>query len=352
MKIMTKLSILITLFLAMAWPGPAMAKGLLDDKIVFGGTFTLESGKTLNGDLFVLGGIATLEEDSEVMGDVVLLGGTLEVGGNIHGNVLGIGGFVELQSSASVEGDVNVLGAHLERQPGARVGGRVNDNLRGPFPIPFSGGVQVPWVGLRMAPVVDLIGFIFRTFLWAALAVLLVMFLPDHTERTAQAAISQPLVAGALGFLTVVVAVPLIVVLAITIIMIPVSALGAVLVAFAWGIGLIALGYEVGKRLTQMLNQNWPAAVSAGVGTFLLILVMNGGKTMIPCIGWIMTVMVGMLGLGAVLLTRFGTQTYPPLDGVLAAPVGGEQPPVEIAPAPVEAEPVAEAPPVDEDEEE
>lgn len=351
MKTITKLALLITLFVTMAWPGTAMAKGLLDDEIVFGGTFTLESGETLDGDLFILGGIATLEEDSEVNGDVVLMGGTLEIGGNIDGNVLAIGGFVDLKSSAFVGGDVNVLGAHLEREPGARVGGSVNYNLRGQFPLPFAGGVRVPWVDLRFSPVVDVIGFIFRTFLWAALAVLLVLFLPNQTERTAQAAVSQPVVAGALGFLTVVVAVPLLIVLAITIIMSPVSLLGAVLLVIAWAIGLIALGLEIGRRLTQMLNQNWPPAVSAGMGTFVLILVMNGGKELIPCIGWVIPVMVGTLGLGAVLLTRFGTQAYPPVAGVPAVSVGGA-PPDEIAPAPVEAESLEEAPPVEEDEEE
>ncbi len=66
----------------MFWPSPAYAKELFDDKVVFGGTYTLESGQTLDGNLVIFGGAVTTEADSTVNGDVALLGGVAEIGGN------------------------------------------------------------------------------------------------------------------------------------------------------------------------------------------------------------------------------------------------------------------------------
>jgi hypothetical protein len=80
---------------------------------------------------------------------------------------------------------------------------------------------------------------------------------------------------------------------------------------FGWGFGLISLGLEVGRRIAKMFHLEWVAAVSAGVGTFALVLVLNGLEAVIPCFGWVFPALAGFVGLGAVLLTRFGTQSYP-----------------------------------------
>jgi hypothetical protein len=165
---------------------------------------------------------------------------------------------------------------------------------------------------VRFSPALNAVAFIFKVFLWAALAVLLVLFLPVHTRRVSQSAINQPLIAGGLGLLTVVALPVLVLALAITILLIPVSLLVIALAALAWMFGLIALGLEVGDRLAQLLKQEWAPAVEAGAGTFVLILILNGLQQVVPCVGWIAPAIAGMVGLGAVLLTRFGLQTYPP----------------------------------------
>jgi hypothetical protein len=42
------------------------------------------------------------------------------------------------------------------------------------------------------------------------------------------------------------------------------------------------------------------------------MVVLNGLETFIPCIGWIPKFLVGLVGLGAVLLTQFGRKLYAP----------------------------------------
>ena len=83
---MKKLRIFIVIFCLLgllAVPRTASAKSMdvpvLDDKVVFGESFTLESGETLDGSLIILGGVVLLEEGSFVMGDVVVLGGNLTI---------------------------------------------------------------------------------------------------------------------------------------------------------------------------------------------------------------------------------------------------------------------------------
>jgi len=155
----------------------------------------------------------------------------------------------------------------------------------------------------------------------AALAMLVVVFLKPQMENVSQAIVSQPVMSGGVGLLTVfggpisIVVVALIMI--ITLILIPVAAIvvfaGAMAIALAWLFGIIALGNEVGERFTQSINQSWAPAFTAGFGTFLLMLV-GGAIGQIPCVGWLFVVLVGLVGIGAAVLTRFGTR---PVQGVM-----------------------------------
>jgi hypothetical protein len=346
MKLSAKIFLFITFVLILALPGPAFAKGLYADEVVVGGSYLLSSGETLDGNLVVLGGNATLEEGSQVNGDIFSMGGNVQAGGEVQGGIVLFGGNVSLEETAHVTGDVSAVGGNLDRAPGAQIDGRVDRDFRGPFPFVFP-GIRTRDVDV-FSPFhffVEFLWFIFRTFMWAALAVLVMMFLPRNVERTAQAAVSAPLISGGVGLLTAIVAPLLLLVLAITILLIPVSLLGVILLVLTWAFGLISLGYEVGRRLAQAMNQVWAPAVSAGVGTFVLVLVTNGvGK--IPCVGWIVPALVGIIGLGAALLTRFGTGTYPPAPQPYVAPPRDwpPTPPAPVSgPAPVVDEP--ETPP-------
>jgi hypothetical protein len=111
----------------------------------------------------------------------------------------------------------------------------------------------------------------------------------------------------------------MLVILAITIILIPVVVLAAAALALAWLFGMIAIGTEVGERFTRAINQTWAPPLTAGLGTFLMMLVV-GGIGMIPCVGWLATSLVALLGVGGVVLTLFGTQPYPRVVAPIVPP--------------------------------
>ncbi|MDD5370006.1 MAG: polymer-forming cytoskeletal protein [Anaerolineaceae bacterium] len=289
------------------------------DKVVFGGTYTLASNDTLDGNLAVFGGSATVEKNATVTGDVVLAGGSLSIDGQVNGNVSALGGSIFLGDTAVVQGDVTTMGAALHRGANTRIMGKVINGFQGPFQVNVPEVTPAFRLGDTFKPLVDVLWFFFRTLALAALAMLLVLFLPNPTERIGQSILAEPVTAGGLGLLTVIIAPILVVVLAITILLIPVSLLAVFLLIIAGLFGWIAVGTEVGKRIAQMFKGGWPLAVSAGIGTFVISLV-AGAMNVVPCVGWVGSALVSMLGLGGVILTRFGTIPYPTTPAYPVAP--------------------------------
>jgi cytoskeletal protein CcmA (bactofilin family) len=333
MKYLTRWVLLIVMLAALALPTPAFARGLFDDRVIFGGNFTLESGETLDGTLVVFGGNVALEAESLVTEDVVVMGGNLEVAGTVEGNVVGLGGLISLSETAVVEGDVTAIGSQLDQAAGARIDGSVISDLGSQLTFPVPGRVYVPRFDVGFSPVFSFAAFALKVLLWAALAVLVVLFLPEQTQRISRVAVQQPVISGGMGLLTAVVLPVLLLALAITILMIPVSLVVAAVAVLAWMYGLIALGLEVGSRLAQLFKQEWAPAVSAGVGTFALILVLDGLREVAPCAGWVFPALAVIVGLGAILLTRFGTQDYPHYMMVPKPPVPPEPPAPPAPPA-------------------
>jgi hypothetical protein len=144
----------------------------------------------------------------------------------------------------------------------------------------------------------------------ALLAMVLMLFLAPHADCVAHAIIAQPLTTGGLGLLTVIVAPITIVILCITIILIPGAVILAIALAAAAVFGWIAIGYEIGQRFTKAIHQEWHPAFSAGLGVFALSLASSAltGIPVLNCVGWLIPFLLGLAGLGAVFMTRFGTQ--------------------------------------------
>lgn len=143
----------------------------------------------------------------------------------------------------------------------------------------------------------------------AALGALVVVLLPNQARQVSATAEKSLLPSLGVGCLTVLVALPLIVLLAVLIITLPAAILLPLVLGAAWLFGWIALGWLVGERLLAALQarEAWRAPViTVIVGVLLLALV-----GAVPVIGWLIGLGVGLVGLGAVVLTLFGTRTYP-----------------------------------------
>jgi len=308
----------------------------LDDQVIFNQSFTLASGDVLDGDLIVLFGSATIEAGAQVNGSLIATKSTILIDGEVNGEVSVIGGELSLGPAAHVSGGISTLDAPLERAASARVDGQVNvanlqfDNAQdGRLPVvPLEDPPEIvrPQINLDFNPLLDGLG---RSVGLALLAMLLMLFLAPHADRVARAAVSQPLVAGSLGLLTIILAPFAVFLLAITFILLPVAVVVALALMIAGVFGWIAIGYEVGQRFTRAIHQEWHPAFTAGLGTFALTLAaaVLTGIPVLNCIGFLVPTLLGLAALGAVIMTRFGTRS------VLApAPLAAPVPPQPVTP--------------------
>jgi hypothetical protein len=160
---------------------------------------------------------------------------------------------------------------------------------------------------------------------------LLSAFLHPQLDRVAQAVQAQPFAAGSLGLLTVFVAPFAIVLMAITLILIPLALATAFLLVLAWLFGVVALSHVVGEKLTQAMNRRWEPVLTAGFGAFIVGIVL-GTSNQIACVGWLASALIGLVGLGAATMTLFGTREQyrvaPPVPARIAdAEAGGPSAP-------------------------
>lgn len=335
---MRKLYILLVLLTLLALPTqPALALGpTLDGRVILGNNFTLKSGETLTGDLVIIGGQAVVEQGAVVQGDTVIIGGNLQLDGQVDGDAVIVGGLVSLGSSASLGGDAVTIGGTVWRAEGARIGGNIISNFPPPsLSFPSGGATEAqplppqPRFHLDFGPLGSIAWSFFLALGLGCIAMLLTVFLHPQLDRVAQALVSQPVVSGSIGFLALIATSVAFLILVVTLILSPLAFTLAFLLVLAGLFGIVALGTEVGQRLAKALRRTWEPVLSAGFGTFVLILAIQT-VNLVPCLGFLAGAVLALIGLGAAVTTVFGTR-FPPTAT-----------PPAVAPAP---EPTAQLPP-------
>jgi hypothetical protein len=313
---MKKTAYLVLLTALLIMPvGTAFADdGTLHDRLIIGQNFTLPAGETLDGDLVVLAGEATIEKGALIQGDLVVIGGSLRLDGEALGSAVVIGGSASLGAASSVGRDLVALGGSFQRAEGSRIAGDIITNLsitteRLPRATAVPSPTLPPDPDFRFdfGPIGTFASVLFQAFALGIVAMLLSAFLRPQLDRVAQAIQAQPFAAGSLGLLTVFLAPFAIVLMAITLILIPLALAAAFLLVLAWLFGLVALGHVVGERLTQAMNRSWEPVLTAGFGAFVVGIVL-GTSNQIPCVGWLASALIGLVGLGAATMTFFGTR--------------------------------------------
>jgi len=306
---------------------PVLADGPDGDVVIWGDSYTLESGEKVRGDLVVYGGNVTLEEDSEVAGDVTVFGGNATLSGEVDGDVTVWGGNVHIRSTATVRGKVVSVGGTVKRDKGADVrGGEVEGwpalpvpSLPRPpetprVPVPPTIRTQRSWHSEALRRIGNAFRSAFGIGVMVVLGILVVAFLPRHTQTVAETMVKAPLqsllsgLAGLIGgSLVLLILVVIAAVLIATICLAPVGLalllpllVAGVAVLFGW----IAAGLLLGVKVLRALLKKEPnQVVAVAVGIVLLSLV-----SMTPCIGWFLALAVVTWSLGAVIYSLFGTR--------------------------------------------
>jgi hypothetical protein len=160
-----------------------------------------------------------------------------------------------------------------------------------------------------------------------ALGVVVMLILPKQTSLVGQTVSTVPLPSAGVGLLTFAVLLFVVPLLVIICIGIPLVVLLGVAFLAAMLLGRVAIGALIGERLLTALKvkQSQPLLdVVVGIGLVELL-------AAVPCLGWLLGLTLWLVGLGAVVLTRFGTVPYEPLKRTqMPAPVA--EPEVDTVP--------------------
>ncbi|HUY10897.1 MAG TPA: polymer-forming cytoskeletal protein [Candidatus Dormibacteraeota bacterium] len=264
---------------------------------------------------------------------------TIEPGQVVHGDLTVIAGNATVQGP--VEGDVTVVGGRLIELPGAHVTGRITTlGIGGPFLRAIPGiSTSSSGNGNRMGD--ELMSsfnpFDYHALPWRAAAKVLGDFLvllcflifPLRTRVAMERLERHPGLAAAVGLGGWIAVLPVLFLLAITVILIPLIAVEAIAVVVAALIGKAALALIIGNRLMVMANAK---ADPSPLLTLVVGLVLLTAAELIPIAGLLVTMLVLLIGVGATLLslmqpTAFGGT----FGGVPTAPAG----PTNVTPPPI-----------------
>jgi len=270
-------------------------------------------------DIVKVGERLTVDEDEVVKGDVVCIGGSMRIAGTVRGDVVCVGGTMRLDSTAVVKGDAVAVGGSIERHDDATVEG---ESISIGMPIlPGLLGVDVsPRICHVTRAAASPFPVLFGLFLFAlVISVLVSAFLPNPTmrlETTVRRSFWKAFLVGILGEVLVL---PLFLLLVISIIGLALVPLAAVALAAALYFGIAGVSLLMGNMFFSRFKSKLPHIVgSTAMGVLLIYaLWIIGGMIaygagalggLIVALGCLVVWVAWTAGLGAVILTRFGSR--------------------------------------------
>ncbi len=260
-----------------------------------------------------IGKSVVVEEDEHVYGSVTALGGNVTIRGLVEGDVTATG-VVRLEDNAIVIGDISA--PDVIRAPTARVVGRISrDRI-------FS-GPEGPWDAPEHDPTAAFVVCIVYLSILLVFTFITAMLFPKATDRVKVLYHRNILKTLLVGFIVWLLALPVFVLLLITIVGIPVAVPGmpiAMLAAsFLGGAAFCLFVSDLLKTGNNGKSESRGMKILMGfivvqiptVGFFLGLMVNSEALSIVSGIlAGLLNLLVITLGFGGTVLTRFGTRDY------------------------------------------
>lgn len=234
--------------------------------------------------------------EGETVDSVTTVFGSSTISGHVTGDVVAVLGDIRLKPTAVVDGDVMSVGGRVIRDPVASVGG--SDR---------SVGVDArQWLlpSMALPTLFGVIRVFVASVLLALLMAIVVALFPARMDYIAATALERPGMSALYGAIALLLVFPVAVVLVVTFNCVSFLPIGLELI-FIWlasFVGNTGICLALGRRISQTAGQ----PISAPVPAVILGRVVTGFAYMIPVLGTLIGYSLGVVGLGAVLLTRFG----------------------------------------------
>ena len=271
------------------------------DKVTIMGNSDIPAGTVVTGDAVTVMGNSVI--DGKVMGNVSSVMGNVTINGEVNGDVTAVMGNIDLRPGARVHGQINVALGQVNRAPGSSAsdvrvdnGGvnisGLNISSLGNIPRGIFLGIFAPWIILS------------RWLVDLALALLVVALFPGAIKGIAINIEGEPGRAAITGLIALLAAIPIGLVLLITLIGPVVWALFLVVAGF---FGTVAVSALIGRKVNAAVRPAEPGQASSLVWDVLIGVSLLALLRFVPVAGGLVRFVVTLIGLGAALLTRFGT---------------------------------------------
>jgi uncharacterized membrane protein len=252
---------------------------------VFQGNVTVKQGQIVQGDVVCVGGSIDLEPGSVVQGDAVAVGGSISV----NEGALVLGQAVAVMGEVEVDRGGQVMGEHVQVGFGKLLGGRARRSgwLRslGPFGL---------FPTIALFAIMYLVGLV-ALRMW-----------PERVRNVSHAMFENPVRAFTIGFLCWLLLLPLIVLLAISIVGLAIIPLLPVIMFLSIVMGLSSLALRIGESLPAGPGQRFVPPAALGMGMTVLLLL-----AFVPWLGISLLALLQFFALGASVGSRFG-RALPP----------------------------------------
>ncbi|MDD4997437.1 MAG: hypothetical protein PHI99_04765 [Syntrophales bacterium] len=251
-------------------------------------------------------------EKGEKIRSVWTIGGQITVHGTVEKSAVAIGGSGVLTKTAVVKGNVVSLGGVIVMSKDAEVGGDLTEINSSNIYETMANAVSKEWDGWSWVFAIISLSIFFAIMV---LALLIAALLPKPVLVVSEAIRENTFKVILCGILGLVLIAPLALLLTISVVGIALIPLEIIIVICSVLLGFIAVGQMIGAKTLRLLKRSHPGIVSE---TFwgLIILWLIGW---LPYIGWMVKALAIVIGLGAVLVSRFGTyqgwKCPPPLSG-------------------------------------
>jgi hypothetical protein len=289
-----------------------------------------------------IGGDVDVAEDEVVTDPVVAILGSVTVLGRVEDDVVSVLGNVHLGPKAEVMGSVTAVGGRVEQERGADVRGEVQEiGIAGPMRF----GPAHAWgMGHEIfSSWFRLFGTILRVALVLLLALVIAIAAAKPVERIARRAGDEPWTSGFVGLAAQVFFVP---VLVVTVVVLAISIIGIpllILVPFA----LVALLFGILMGFTGVAQRVGTWAIGTGRGPLIptavgVVLIAAGAflarllwllpgpiapiAIVVSILGLFLEYVAWTVGLGAMLLTRFGTRGPADAEPIYVPPIPSRVP--------------------------
>ena len=255
-----------------------------------------------SSNIVKIGSDVTIEEGTKVR-NVLAIGGQITIDGVVDNHIVAIGGSIVLTGKAVVGGSVFCIGGIIVKGRGAEVYGNLTEINADDISAAIANALSEEWEGWSWIFAIISISI----FLGVLLLTFLTVFLIPKPIRLISSAIKEkPFKVTVWGLAGLVLIVPLAVLLAISVVGIVLIPLEMTIVLCAVLVGFIAVSQLVGRKLFTVLKRHDQSMMRETIWGLIILWLIGW----IPYVGWIVKMCAIIIGLGGVLLTRFGTNQH------------------------------------------